>query len=349
MALLMLILPVLILALLGVAVYEHVTSVTLSLPLTPALTFCTILLPLFAAANLLSLRYILPQRKSNRRVVVITSTLAKLLLSPIILQTLQAILATVLATLYFTDLVPNTAVRDCRLATQWQHLFRIKDARSLRAVQDALQCCGFRSVRDMAWPFATPAGASQCAAMFDRTLACRVPWAAALRRSAGVNFGVVVAVAMLQIISLFLATRYGAQQSRFVWNGWSHAQQQQQHHPHHIEEDEQGTHHEAGVSASSRPLLTDYDDDDDDDNNGQTNEPSDWEEGGGGKRRDTSTSRPRYGAIENGGASTTTTTTTTTTNATSPGGNDGEEPGPRLEPSRLNSERDAWRDEFASE
>lgn len=194
--------------------YEHVTSVTLSLPLTPALTFCTILLPLFAAGNLLSLRYLWPHRSksSNRRIVV---KLSQLLLSPIILQTLQAIFTTILATLYFTDLVPtNTALRDCKLATQWQHLFHIKDARSIRTIQDALQCCGFRSVRDMAWPFAgsvSDGEGGQCAAMFDRTRACRVPWAAALQRSAGVNFGVVLAVGVLQVSVLcFFSQRHDA-------------------------------------------------------------------------------------------------------------------------------------------
>lgn len=112
------------------------------------------------------------------------------------LHTLQGILTTVLATLYSLDLVPS-ATRDCELSTRWQQLFRTKDEPAIRAIQDALQCCGFRSARDMAWPF--PPTGVQCSARFDRAMACQGPWTAALERNAGLNFGVVLAVGVLQV------------------------------------------------------------------------------------------------------------------------------------------------------
>lgn len=117
-------------------------------------------------------------------------------LPPVVLHLLQGIITTILATLYAQDLVPS-AVRDCELSTRWQALFRSKDEQGIRLIQDAFQCCGFRSVRDMAWPF--PPAAVQCAARFDRTMACQGPWTAALRRGAGVELGLVLAVGLLQV------------------------------------------------------------------------------------------------------------------------------------------------------
>lgn len=117
-------------------------------------------------------------------------------INPAALQILQGILTTVLATLYALDLVPSATV-GCELSTRWQHLFRTKDAQAIRAIQEALQCCGFRTVKDMAWPF--PPTDVQCPARFDRALACQGPWTAALQRNAGINFGVVLAVGVLQV------------------------------------------------------------------------------------------------------------------------------------------------------
>lgn len=115
---------------------------------------------------------------------------------PSILQILQGILTTALATLYATDLAPSDT-RSCELSTRWQRLFRAKDADTIRTIQDALQCCGFRTVKDMAWPF-EPKDV-QCRVRFDRGLACQGPWTAALQRVAGVELGLVLAVAVLQV------------------------------------------------------------------------------------------------------------------------------------------------------
>lgn len=177
-----------ILALVAVAIYEHVTSVTLSLPLTPALTFLTILLPLLAAGNILTVPYLVRRAHAS-------NVLFKLI-SPIVLQVLQGIFTTILATLYFTDVIPS-ATRECELSTRWEHLFRTKDAWSVRAIQEAFHCCGFRTVKHMAWPF--PPTEVQCAERFDWTLACQGPWTGSLQRTAGANFGVVLAVGLLQV------------------------------------------------------------------------------------------------------------------------------------------------------
>lgn len=200
--------PVLILALMGVALYEHNNSVTLSLPLSPVLTFLTILLPLFAAANATALPYLLREKaRSPRRLLV-------RLAHPAVTQGLQGIIIVVLATLYTTYTVPG-ATRDCGLSSIWVRLFRTKDAQSVKAIQDAFECCGFRSVKDMAWPF--PPADIACAQRFDRALPCRGPWTSALQRSAGVELGVIVLVAILQIASLVFPQQFAARFNESSW------------------------------------------------------------------------------------------------------------------------------------
>lgn len=97
------------------------------------------------------------------------------------------------------------AARDCGLSGIWERLFRTKDAQSVKAIQDAFECCGFRSVKDMAWPF--PPVQVACAQRFDRALPCRGPWTGALQRSAGVELGVVVIIAFLQVSKPYTRSR----------------------------------------------------------------------------------------------------------------------------------------------
>jgi len=54
---------------------------------------------------------------------------------------------------------------DCGLHEAWQGMFVSKDGEGIRAIQEALGCCGFASPRDMAWPFPGPAGA--CVARYN--------------------------------------------------------------------------------------------------------------------------------------------------------------------------------------
>ncbi|ROW06389.1 hypothetical protein VMCG_04283 [Cytospora schulzeri] len=135
----------LILALMGVAIYEHINSVTLSLPLSPVLTFLTILLPVVAAANAITLPY-LTRKSLNSAKSLLNPT------HPAVIQILQGIITTVFGTLYATYIVPGDS-RVCELSTLWQRLFRGKNDKTIRAIQDAFECCGFRSIKDMAWPF----------------------------------------------------------------------------------------------------------------------------------------------------------------------------------------------------
>lgn len=39
------------------------------------------------------------------------------------------------------------------METQWRRFFRAHNQEAIRGIQTALQCCGYNSVRDQAWPF----------------------------------------------------------------------------------------------------------------------------------------------------------------------------------------------------
>lgn len=121
----------------------------------------------------------------------------------------QLLLAVVLAAFFFATAVP-TSVRSCVLGTAWQHLFATKNAVAIRRVQDALNCCGFNSVRDRAWPFAEDVGDGRgvaCAERFGRSQACVAPWTTTLQRIAGVEGGIAVGVLLLQL-TLYLVAQW---------------------------------------------------------------------------------------------------------------------------------------------
>ncbi|OJD39048.1 tetraspanin tsp3 [Diplodia corticola] len=110
-------------------------------------------------------------------------------LAPPLLSALT-ILTTVLATLAGTHLPPALDDDSCALRARWLALFRAKNGPRIQAIQDALECCGFRSVYDMAWPFPQPDRGgrmqrSTCAETFGRSEACLAGWRGQERVVAG--------------------------------------------------------------------------------------------------------------------------------------------------------------------
>jgi hypothetical protein len=56
------------------------------------------------------------------------------------------------ATLALTYMIPPESLR-CGLEDKWHKMYRDKSARQIRGIQDGLNCCGYKRVHDMAWPF----------------------------------------------------------------------------------------------------------------------------------------------------------------------------------------------------
>jgi hypothetical protein len=101
----------------------------------------------------------------------------------------QLIYETIVATLASTYILPPASLA-CGLDTRWQKLFSGKDENAIKAIQDALQCCGFHNPRDRAWPFGHP---STCGEVFGRNEGCLGEW----RKAEQVDAGLFVLVAVV--------------------------------------------------------------------------------------------------------------------------------------------------------
>ncbi|KAK4235775.1 hypothetical protein C8A03DRAFT_36361 [Achaetomium macrosporum] len=249
MALILILYSLIILALIGIAIYEHITIATLSLPISPALTVLSILLPFLSLCTTLFTPHLFhPRSPQNRNRKHITpSPFLPLPLQPLlpyILHISQQILTTILATLFAQPLTsPSTT--SCLLHNKWLSLYSSHNADAIRRIQDSLACCGFRTPHDMAWPF--PRGShpspGTCEAQFGRHTPCLPEWEETLRRVLGGELGVVLSVGALQVLVVFLVGRYGGADGdgwmrrlqRVFWSG--------------------NGRDGAGVEGSRRPLL----------------------------------------------------------------------------------------------
>jgi len=111
------------------------------------------------------------------------------------------ILDTILITLASTALSNPTLT--CGLESLWQQLFIAKDRRTIQAIQDSLECCGFRTVRDKAWPFpAKGVDAEECIKRSGWDKPCEGTWTAEGRSVLGMIIGVGVGVVVIKIIYL---------------------------------------------------------------------------------------------------------------------------------------------------
>lgn len=155
-------------ALTALAAYALRASHIYSLPIPDILCALTVALPALAGMSfetLLSLH--------NRLVAkgaVATSRPFQLILGGFIIY------ETVLATLAGTHISPAGSL-NCALREKWDGLFQAKDGDGVKAIQDAFQCCGFASTRDMAFPFFDAQhGHDACMVRYERTGSCLEPW-----------------------------------------------------------------------------------------------------------------------------------------------------------------------------
>ncbi|KAK1996508.1 tetraspanin [Colletotrichum falcatum] len=192
------------------AVIVHVSSTRLALPISPFLSFLPILLPILAAIN----AFYYPRLLFNAR----HSMARAEQLFPTIIQALQGILTTAVAVLFLQSSIPDD-ILNCALSTHWQRMFAAKDAFSIRRIQDNLDCCGLNSVKDRAWPFTGPI---QCAHRFGRDTPCIGPWRDATLTNSAIDLSIVLAVGVLQVLTLLFMQ--SASNWRHAWwaQGWRH-------------------------------------------------------------------------------------------------------------------------------
>jgi hypothetical protein len=101
---------------------------------------------------------------------------------------------TVVATLSGTHISPVGGL-GCALREQWQSMFQEKHAGKIKRIQEAFDCCGFRSVRDMPFPFpGHGVSVDTCSQRYDRQVGCEGAWRDKERTVAGLMIGIAVGV-----------------------------------------------------------------------------------------------------------------------------------------------------------
>ncbi|KAH7317664.1 hypothetical protein BKA65DRAFT_514929 [Rhexocercosporidium sp. MPI-PUGE-AT-0058] len=200
--------PLLLLVLTAIAGYAYSQIRFLSLPIPQALALLTVVLPLITGISAHG-TYGLVRRSANNEPYQLTIPLIAVI-------GFQLIYETIIATLALTHMIPPDALL-CGLERKWQQFWSAHDAhagKTIRAIQDALNCCGFNSIKDRSWPFTNPA---TCATTFGRTQSCARPWRRAEQINAGLLLLVAVTVFIIKVLSLIsLLTSTTFSQSRWA-------------------------------------------------------------------------------------------------------------------------------------
>lgn len=103
---------------------------------------------------------------------------------------------TVVSTLALTHMVPPDDL-NCALERRWLRLYANHDARAIKRIQEAHQCCGLMTTKDKAWPFQDANHrADACVRAFDRTKSCFRDW----RQDEQVFAGLLLFVALTTLI-----------------------------------------------------------------------------------------------------------------------------------------------------
>jgi hypothetical protein len=167
-----------------------------SVPISDTLAGFTTALPIFAGL-LLQGGYDFTRRQERRQRLNRGEIQRPHLV--IVANTIIFIYSTVVITLLGTHAAPPSGL-DCGLRGRWQQLFRSKDSKAIRTIQDAFNCCGLTNPRDMAWPFPDRShNQHACESAFNRTNGCLGAWKAEEQKIAGLLIAVVGMVFVWQV------------------------------------------------------------------------------------------------------------------------------------------------------
>lgn len=191
-----------LLALTILAGYALYTSHIYNLPIPNTLSALTLALPPIAGLVLETSSALANSLHSTPRWKnAVRSTIPPVLLPGTLAIVALLMYETVIATLAGTHIAPRTAL-SCALEERWRAMFRAKDGESVARIQDAFQCCGLRSSRDMAFPFPGGRhGADACEVRYERTRGCFEAWEGQERVVAGIMMAVAVGVFLWMVSS----------------------------------------------------------------------------------------------------------------------------------------------------
>jgi hypothetical protein len=155
-----------------VAIYFTSRGAYFSLPVSTVASCLSIIIPLVTYPTVRLVGLTTPSSSKPRFCVSLVT------LAPYILLAINIILLTLA-----TDVLGSPSLQACILRDRWLSLFQTKNAKAIRRIQDAMDCCGFRSSHDMAWPFKDKEhGDTACEIAFGRTTACEGAWAGERQR-----------------------------------------------------------------------------------------------------------------------------------------------------------------------
>ncbi|MCJ1312933.1 hypothetical protein MMC25_006609 [Agyrium rufum] len=199
------------LILLIAAAYTTSRTINFSLPIPVLAISLSILLPILTYPSLRLTQALSVSVRSNARkphplVILLTQ------LTPYILVVLQITLINL--SLIFSSSSSSAIIEECVLRSRWLALFRAKDVSSVRRIQDAMECCGFKSSRDMAWPFKDREHDDRaCEVAFGRHVGCEERWRGEARKIAGF----MVLVGVVGVICVVFTVL----DMRQIWPGFS--------------------------------------------------------------------------------------------------------------------------------
>ena len=166
----------------------------MSLPISKATGIAALILPLATGLGLQG-GSSLSRRSANSSVKGHSS----LSWSTIAIFVALTIYETVIVTLALTHMVPPSDLT-CHLDRQWRQMYSNKNADGIKRIQDAHNCCGLHSVKDMAWPFpAKGRPATACTDTFGRGKSCFGSWRRDEQISAGLFLFVALTTFMLKV------------------------------------------------------------------------------------------------------------------------------------------------------
>jgi len=193
------------LILLAISIYYTVRARNLSLPTPTIAHFLAIALPLAFPVIAFLFNRPVPSKLSQSISPKRGSLISRL---PIISTaiTILFMLDSALLAVSSAALEPSTFT--CVLETHWHHLFRTKNEDALKRIQDALDCCGLKTVLHEPWPF-PPVSLETCSKRYNRSTACEVPWITAGREVWGGMIGVATASIVIKALILILLRSQG--------------------------------------------------------------------------------------------------------------------------------------------
>ncbi|KAI5799987.1 hypothetical protein EDC01DRAFT_628503 [Geopyxis carbonaria] len=100
---------------------------------------------------------------------------------------------------------------NCHLRESWNKLYSNKDAKHIKIIQDALNCCGFKTTKDMSYPFPTGKQHPSCVKEFHRddSRACFLPWRKHEQTSASLYLAVGLLLGLTKLLFMAYTNREG--------------------------------------------------------------------------------------------------------------------------------------------